>query len=68
MLLNVPVALDVLREMESLPSMPANSAADRLRIEVANVLALYTRELAVMPMTVSVFFAIEAVVVGWVIE
>ena len=37
-------------------------------MDVAEVLALYTREPAVIPVTVNVFFAIDAVVVGWVME
>ena len=63
---NVAVALAVLSTTESLPWIPTRAADDFCNRPVAAVVRSYTRSLAVMPETVSVFAVISAVVVGWV--
>ena len=63
---NVAVADDV-ESVTVSPEMTPESAADALfNSAVAELVASYSRLLAVMPVTVSVFAEISAVVVGWV--
>ena len=63
---NVAVADDV-ESVTVSPEMTPESAADALfNSAVAEFVASYSRSLAVMPVTVSSFAVMEAVVVGWV--
>ena len=62
----VAVALAVLNVTVSLPWMPESAADPFTNSAVADVDALYTRLLAVMPVMVSSFAVMLAVVVGWV--
>ena len=50
--------------MASLFSIPTRAAPDTFNCAVADVDPLYTRDVAVMPVTVNVFAAMSAVVVG----
>ena len=47
-------------------STPTSAAEPVLRIDIALALALYTRSLAVIPLTVNIFAVMFAAVVGWV--
>ena len=64
LLANVPAIEPVESVTTSFVSTPDNAAFVVSRTEVADSLALYTRLLAVIPVTVSVFSVIEPVVVG----
>ena len=66
--LYTPAIAEVFNAMGSLFSIPANAAFVVTRFAVAEVEPLYARDVAVMPVTVSVLAAISAVVVGCVIE
>ena len=66
LLAKVAVAAVVTSDTVSFVSTPTNAAEALFNNAVADVVALYTRLLAVMPLTVRVFTVMLAVVVGWV--
>ena len=63
---NVAVALDVDKVTLSPLKTPDSAAEFLFSSAVAESVALYSRLLAVMPVTVSSFAKIDALVVGWV--
>ena len=63
---NVAVALAVLNVTVSPVSLPTSAAELLFNNAVASTVESYTRSLAVIPLTVSVFTVMLAVVVGWV--